>query len=117
MKLPNLEKAKIRTNSKTKTEEIEYFASDKFIGKKYFIKTYGCQMNTHDSEQIVAILKNFKMEETSTLEEADVAILNTCAIRENAHNKTFGMLGRIKHLKQHKKDLFILITSISKIQF
>ena len=109
MKLPNLEKAKIRTNSKTKTEEIEYFASDKFAGKKYFIRTYGCQMNTHDSEQIVAILKNFKMEETSTLEEADVIVLNTCAIRENVHDKVFGYLGRIKHLKREKPDIIVAI--------
>ena len=109
MKLPNLEKAKIRTNSKTEIEEIKYFASDKFAGKKYFIRTYGCQMNTHDSEQIVAILKNFKMEETSTLEEADVIVLNTCAIRENVHDKVFGYLGRIKHLKREKPDIIVAI--------
>ena len=107
MKLPNLEKAKIRTNSKTKTEEIEYFASDKFIGKKYFIRTYGCQMNVHDSEEIKKILENLGYTEIEDYEQADLIILNTCAIRENAHDKVFGFLGRCKHLKKTNKDLIL----------
>ena len=64
-------------------------------------------MNEHDSEMISAILEDMSFTKTEDYTDADLIILNTCAIRENAHNKTFGMLGRIKHLKQTKKDLLV----------
>ena len=83
--------------------------TDKFIGKKYFLKTYGCQMNVHDSEQIRAYLENFGLIETDILEEASVIVLNTCAIRENAHDKVFGYLGRCKHLKKENKDVIVAL--------
>ena len=76
-------------------------------GKKYFLKTYGCQMNEHDSELIRAMLEEIGFVECSRMEDADLILLNTCSIRENAHNKAFGMLGRIKHLKNDKKDLIV----------
>ena len=60
------------------------------LNKKYFIKTYGCQMNEHDSENIKAILEEMSFEYTDEMEDADLILLNTCAIRENAHNKVFG---------------------------
>ena len=72
------------------------------IRKKYFVKTYGCQMNVHDSENICAILEDLGYTESIEMEDADIIILNTCAIRENAHNKMFGFLGRVKHLKESK---------------
>lgn len=107
MQIPNLMEA--RKRSKEKVETKEYILNDelKSIGqnKKYFIKTYGCQMNEHDSENIKAILEEMGFSETILLDEADIAILNTCAIRENAHNKVFGFLGRIKHLKETKPNL------------
>lgn len=68
--------------------------------KKYFIRTYGCQMNVHDSEEIKGILENLGFKETEEIENADIVVLNTCAIRENAHDKVFGFLGRIKTLKK-----------------
>ncbi len=83
--------------------------TDKFVGKKYFLKTYGCQMNVHDSEQIRAYLESFGLIETEVLEEANVIVLNTCAIRENAHDKVFGYLGRCKHLKKAKKDVIVAL--------
>ncbi len=107
MNLPNLNEARKRTNKKVEIREDKYKLSNtqKAIGinKNYFIKTYGCQMNEHDSENIKAILNDMNFNETDTLEQADLIILNTCAIRENAHNKVFGLLGRIKHLKQTKE--------------
>lgn len=109
MNLPDLKKAKIRTSKEVEYKDYYLFNSDKFIGKKYFLRTYGCQMNEHDSEEIEAILKNFGMEETLELEDADVIILNTCAIRENAHDKVFGYLGRIKHLKKERPDVIACI--------
>ena len=70
--------------------------------KTYFVKTYGCQMNEHDSENIRAILEELGFKQSNSIEESDLVILNTCAIRENAHNKVFGLLGRIKHSKENK---------------
>ena len=64
-------------------------------------------MNVHDSEEISARLESLGLSKTDTLEEADVAILNTCAIRENAHDKVFGFLGRCKHLKKDKPELIV----------
>lgn len=107
MNLPNLSEARKRTKNK-----VEYIYEDKKItkvldGKKYFLKTYGCQMNVHDSEEIKARLERLGLTETDDMDECDVAILNTCAIRENAHDKMYGFLGRLKHLKESKKDLIV----------
>lgn len=108
---PNFIEAKKRTKEEIKILRNEYVIPEDMknvgVDKKYFIKTYGCQMNEHDSEVICAILEDMKYTKTEDYLEADIIILNTCAIRENAHNKTFGMLGRIKHLKQTKPDLLV----------
>lgn len=79
----------------------------KYSGKKFYLKTYGCQMNEHDSENIEALLTFLGFEKVFDYLDADLVLLNTCSIRENAHNKAFGMLGRLKHLKQEKKDLLV----------
>ena len=107
MNLPNMLDAKLRTKNKVKYEYVDVLESDIFKGKKYYIRTYGCQMNVHDSEEIKALLQCVGYEEVDDMENADLIILNTCAIRENAHDKVFGFLGRCKHLKQEKKDLII----------
>lgn len=111
MKKPDFKEAKKRTKEKIRILKDEYVMPEdmKLFGKdkKYFLKTYGCQMNEHDSEIYKAILEEMEYVKTDDYEDADLIILNTCAIRENAHNKTFGMLGRIKHLKQTKKDLMV----------
>lgn len=80
-----------------------------FKGKKYFLRTYGCQMNVHDSEEIRYYLEQLGFKQTDTLDNADIVVLNTCAIRENAKDKVFGYLGRCKHLKKMKKDLLICL--------
>ncbi len=105
--MPQKEKARIRTNNKveTKNYKIPERLKKIGIGKTYFIKTYGCQMNVHDSENIKAILEDMGYKESETFEKADLILLNTCAIRENAHNKVFGMIGRIKHLKEERPDI------------
>ena len=113
MNLPNLKEAKIRTKNNINIKYDDYDIPDsiKDIGKDkyYYILTYGCQMNVHDSENIRAIMEDLKYQEIDSMDKADVIILNTCAIRENAHNKVIGMLGRIKHLKQTKKDLITIV--------
>ena len=74
-------------------------------GKKYIIFTYGCQMNVHDSENMAAIMEEMGYTNALELEDADVVIFNTCAVRENAQNRVSGMLGRVKHVKEMKPEL------------
>ncbi len=107
MNLPNLLDAKKRFKTK-----VDYIYDNSVFepvlsGKKYYLKTYGCQMNVHDSEEIKARLERLGLSNCLSLEEADVVILNTCAIRENAHDKVIGFLGRCKHVKDSKPDLII----------
>ena len=112
MNMPSLKEARKRTNKEVKTEKYKKNKElEKTLkGKTFHIKTYGCQMNEHDSENMIAMLKEYKMKEVEDFENADLIILNTCSIRENAHNKVFGMLGRIKHLKGIKKDIVVGMT-------
>ena len=107
MLVPQREKARVRTKNKvlTKNYEIPERLKSIGLGKTYYIKTYGCQMNVHDSENIKAILEDMGFSESEEFEKADLILLNTCAIRENAHNKVFGMIGRIKHLKEERPDV------------
>ena len=67
--------------------------------KRVYLETYGCQMNEYDSELVKSILANSDYEITTREEDADVILLNTCAIRENAHDKIYARLGDLKHLK------------------
>ena len=113
MNLPNLREAGKRTKSPIKFILDDYKLPDNLkelgLNKKYYIKTYGCQMNVHDTENIKAILEMMSFKETDEFEEADLILLNTCAIRENAHNKMFGFLGRVKHLKESKPHIVTAI--------
>ena len=109
MNIPNMIEAKKRSKDDVKYEYFNIDKIDAFKGKKYFIRTYGCQMNVHDSEEIKALLESVGYVETDVMEDADLILLNTCAIRENAHDKVFGFLGRCKHLKKEKKDLIIAL--------
>ncbi len=104
---PHLEQARKRTRSLVKIEDFKMRDELKTlgIGKTYFVKTYGCQMNVHDSENIKAILEMMGFRENEDMMSADLILLNTCAIRENAHNKVFGMIGRIKHLKEERPNV------------
>ena len=70
--------------------------------KKYYVRTYGCQMNERDSENICAMLEDMGYKKALGIDDASLVILNTCAIRENVHNKVYGMLGRLKHIKEER---------------
>ncbi len=102
MEFPDYVEARKRSKAKALTRH--YDIDDSLIGiargKTYFLRTYGCQMNEHDSEHMKALIEAMGFEETEDYRKADLAILNTCSIRENAHNKAFGMLGRFKHVKE-----------------
>lgn len=77
------------------------------IGKHYLVYTFGCQMNEHDSETIKGMLEQMGYQATESREEADIILLNTCAIRENAEDRVFGELGHLKTLKLEKPGLLL----------
>lgn len=76
---------------------------------KYFIVTYGCQMNVHESEKIAGILEKLGYTPSDKRENADIIVFNTCAIREGAEERVFGNVGNLKKLKKIKKDLIIVL--------
>ncbi|AQQ53693.1 tRNA (N6-isopentenyl adenosine(37)-C2)-methylthiotransferase MiaB [Planococcus lenghuensis] len=107
---PSLKDAKKR--GKEDVAYVDNFAIDPLFadmgnGRKFYIRTYGCQMNEHDTEVMAGIFMQLGYTATDTVDDADVILLNTCAIRENAENKVFGELGHLKHLKTEKPDLLI----------
>lgn len=77
------------------------------IGKFYLIQTYGCQMNEHDTEVMKGMFEEMGYVWTDDRSKADVILLNTCAIRENAEDKVFGELGHLKVLKTEKPGLLL----------
>jgi tRNA-2-methylthio-N6-dimethylallyladenosine synthase len=79
------------------------------FGKKYFIRTYGCQANVRDEETMRGLLEAAGFSEVDSETEADLVILNTCAVRENAEDKVFGEIGVLKGIKNNRKDLVIAI--------
>jgi tRNA-2-methylthio-N6-dimethylallyladenosine synthase len=78
-------------------------------GKKYMIKTWGCQMNVHDSEKIAGVASSLGYNVTDSEEQADLIVFNTCCVREHAELKVYGNLGRLKKLKADKPDLIIAV--------
>jgi tRNA-2-methylthio-N6-dimethylallyladenosine synthase len=79
------------------------------VERKYLIRTFGCQMNEHDSERIAGLLHTDGMSPTDDLGEARVVVFNTCAIRENADNRLYGNLGHLKPLKAAHPDMRIVV--------
>lgn len=75
----------------------------------YKIETYGCQMNVHESEKIAGILSGLGYESCEEIEDADIAVFNTCCIRENAENHAFGNIGMLKKLKKANKNMIIAV--------
>ncbi len=77
--------------------------------KHYYIATFGCQMNAHDSEKLAGMLEQMGYQKTDQENEADFILYNTCCVRENAEQKVYGKLGYLKYLKDMNKDLIIAI--------
>ena len=111
--MPDLKKA-----SQRKRQPTEFVKSELVIptrlkmladGKKFFIRTYGCQANVIDSENLEGILLEIGYTPVDDPLEADIVILNTCAIRENAEDKVFGEVGSLKQLKNKNPDSLICI--------
>ncbi len=78
-------------------------------GRTYAVRTYGCQMNVHDSERIAGLLEADGLTEIADADAADVIVLNTCCIRENADNKLYGHLGELKALKRARPAMQIAV--------
>ncbi len=111
--LPNLKDASKRNSLDIKTS---YFDDLSLVdlqnfgkNKKYYLKTFGCQMNVNDSEKISALLEKIAFVRTEVVEEADLILLNTCAVREGAENKVFGFIGALKQQKKDNPDLLIAV--------
>ena len=79
------------------------------MSRKFFVRTFGCQMNEHDSERLAGLLAAEGMEPALGLDDADVIVLNTCCIREHADNKLYGHLGQLKSLRERRPDLQIAV--------
>jgi tRNA-2-methylthio-N6-dimethylallyladenosine synthase len=79
------------------------------VPRRYFIRTFGCQMNEHDSERLAGILEGDGMVAADSVDDADIVVLNTCCIRENADNKLYGHLGHLKVLKGRRPDVQIAV--------
>ena len=109
MHLPDLNIAKDRTSKENKYIELNENYKKVFNGQKYFLRTYGCQMNVHDSEAIRSYLETLGYVNTEVIEEANLVVLNTCAIRENARDKVVGFLGKCKYLKKNRDDFKIVL--------
>lgn len=77
------------------------------MGKHYFTITYGCQMNEADTERINGQLEELGYSEAPSMEEADIVILNTCSIRQNAEEKVYGKIGEIKRVKERNPSLLV----------
>lgn len=108
---PSLRKARKRTKDAVHT--IQYHKDESIhslgVGKHYLIQTHGCQANEADTEILKALIEDQGFEWTDTLEEADLIVINTCAVRENAENKVFGELGRLKSFKKINPDMILVV--------
>jgi tRNA-2-methylthio-N6-dimethylallyladenosine synthase len=79
------------------------------LPRRYLIRTFGCQMNEHDSERLAGLLEADGMLPATSTDDADVVVLNTCCIRENADNKLYGHLGHLKAVKDRRPGLQIAV--------
>jgi len=110
---PNLKDAAKRANESTIFVRPSTQPTNDIInllkGKKYFIKTYGCQANVRDEETMRGLLESVGILQENTAETADIIIINTCAVRENAEDKVYGEIGNLKYLRKKNKDLVLAI--------
>ena len=107
--MPSLKDARMRKSKIVPT--IRYTVEEKYktlgLNKSYAIFTYGCQGNEADSEVMAGILEEIGYEKSSDPMNADLVILNTCAIRENAEQRIWGVLGQLKGKKRENPDMLI----------
>lgn len=108
---PDLKKAASRKRTPTEFDVLHLENVNELSklvqGHHYFIKTYGCQANVRDEETMRGMLEKIGYIPTENVENADVIIINTCAVRENAEDKVYGEIGNLKYLKKKNKNLVL----------
>ena len=108
--LPDIKEARRRNNAEA-IKRVVFEVDEKYkeLGKdkKYFIKTHGCQDNFRDSETIAGLLDSLSYVSCDKEEDADLILINTCAVREGAEDKVFGEIGALKRLKSDNPSLLI----------
>lgn len=107
--MPNLKEAQVRSKKQVTIEKslfnIPAEVRNIGVGRKYYLRTYGCQANERDSETISGILEALSFTPCDRPEDADFILMNTCAIRKNAEDKVLGELGSLKRLRKTNPDL------------
>lgn len=110
---PDLLKAASRRRTPTNFDvlHLENFngLSKLIHGHHYYIKTYGCQANVRDEETMRGMLEKVGYFPTENVENADLIIVNTCAVRENAEDKVYGEIGNLKHLRKKNKNMVLAL--------
>ncbi len=100
-------------NTKEKEKQIDIINklknNKKLQGKKFFVETFGCQMNAHDSEKFIGILKEIGYEEAPDIKSANLILLNTWCVRDNAERKVYGRIGLVKRLRELNPDRIFAI--------
>lgn len=108
--LPDIKEARRRNNAE-EIQRISFNIEDKYKnigeGKKYFIRTHGCQANFRDSESIAGLLDNLGFTCANDEKQADLFLINTCAVREGAEDKVFGEIGALKRIKNENPNFLI----------
>jgi len=79
------------------------------VGKEFLVRTFGCQMNEHDSERVAGLFESDGMTKTTDLGRADVVYINTCTIRENADNRLYGTLGQLRAIKEVNPEMTLMV--------
>jgi tRNA-2-methylthio-N6-dimethylallyladenosine synthase len=87
----------------------EAFRAPTRVGKRYVVRTFGCQMNEHDSERVAGLFAADGMLPTADPADADVVFINTCTIRENADNRLYGNLGQLKAIKDRNPEMLLVV--------
>jgi len=77
--------------------------------RKFFIKTFGCQMNVADSEKMAGILRGLGYAQAESVEDADVVIVNTCSVREKPDNKAYSFIGKVQSLKREGRNVVLAV--------
>ena len=110
---PDLLKAASRKREPTRFDQIHLEKMNDLMplvkGLKYYIKTYGCQANVRDEETIRGMLENVGYSPVEKPENADLIIINTCAVRENAEDKVYGEIGNLKYLRKKNKNMVLAL--------
>ena len=110
---PDMLKAASRKREATRFDQIHLEKMNDLMplvkGLKYYVKTYGCQANVRDEETMRGMMENIGYFPVEKPENADLIIINTCAVRENAEDKVYGEIGNLKYLRKKNKNLVLAL--------